>query len=206
VDKAIVTEVPEAAARIAAMFDDSVETKRRASSVLAPAAARAAALMSEALQGGHKILSCGNGGSAADSQHFAAELVNRFETSRRALPAVALTTDSSTLTSIANDSGYDRVFSRQVEALGAPGDVLFAITTSGASANVTDAIRAAHENGMRVVLMNGKDGGAAATAICPADIELRVPSDSTARIQEVHLLIIHCLCDCIDRAFETETS
>ena len=205
-DKAIVTEVPEAVARIAAMFDDSVETKRRASSVLAPAVAGAAVLMSEALQSGHKILSCGNGGSAADSQHFAAELVNRFETDRRALAAVALTTDSSTLTSIANDSSYDRIFCRQIEALGAPGDVLFAITTSGASANVTEAIRAAHENGMRVVLMNGKDGGAAAAAIRPADIELRVPSDSTARIQEVHLLIIHCLCDFIDKVFETETN
>lgn len=199
-------EGSDAVARIAAIFDDSVETKRRASSVLAPAVASAAALMSEALRSGHKILSCGNGGSAADSQHFAAELVNRFESHRRALPAVALTTDSSTLTSIANDSSYDRIFSRQVEALGAHGDVLFAITTSGTSANVTKAIQAAHENGMRVVLMNGKDGGAAAAAIHPADIELRVPSDSTARIQEIHLLIIHCLCDFIDKVFETETN
>jgi D-sedoheptulose 7-phosphate isomerase len=205
-DKTVVTKVPDAVARIAAIFDDSAETKRRASSVLAPAVASAAALMSEALESGHKILSCGNGGSAADSQHFAAELINRFEASRKALAAVALTTDSSTLTSIANDSSYDRIFSRQIEALGAPGDVLFAITTSGASANVIEAIRAAHETGMRVVLMNGKDGGAAATGIRPADIEIRVPSNSTARIQEVHLLIIHCLCDFIDKVFETETS
>jgi D-sedoheptulose 7-phosphate isomerase len=198
------TELSQAVARIAAIFDDSVETKRRASSVLAPAVARAAALMADALESGHKILSCGNGGSAADSQHFAAELINRFESERGALAAVALTTDSSTLTSIANDYSYDRIFSRQVEALGAPGDVLLAITTSGTSPNITAAIRAAHEKSMRVVLLDGKDGGAAADAIRPADIELRVPSESTARIQEVHLLIIHCLCDFIDKVFDTE--
>lgn len=199
------TEIPQAVARISAIFDDSVETKRRASSLLAPAVASAGALIADALRSGHKVLSCGNGGSAADSQHFAAELINRFETERRALAAVALTTDSSTLTSIANDYSYDRIFSRQIEALGAPEDVLLAITTSGASPNVADAIRAAHEKGMRVVLMDGKDGGAAAAAIRPTDVELRVPSNSTARIQEVHLLIIHCLCDFIDKAFDTET-
>ncbi len=198
------TEIPQAVARISAIFDDSVETKRRASSLLAPAVASAGALIADALRSGHKVLSCGNGGSAADSQHFAAELINRFETERRALAAVALTTDSSTLTSIANDYSYDRIFSRQIEALGAPEDVLLAITTSGASPNVADAIRAAHEKGMRVVLMDGKDGGAAAAAIRPTDVELRVPSNSTARIQEVHLLIIHCLCDFIDKVFEME--
>lgn len=198
-------KIPEAVARIAAIFDDSVETKRRASSVLAPAVASAASLIAGALESGHKILSCGNGGSAADAQHFAAELINRFETKRKALAAVALTTDSSTLTSIANDFSYDWIFSRQIEGLGAPGDILLAISTSGASPNVTGAIRAAHEKGMRVVLMDGKDGGAAAAAIRSDDIELRVPSESTARIQEVHLLIIHCLCDFIDKAFETET-
>jgi len=200
-----VTEMQQAVARIAAIFEDSAETKRRASDVLAPAVASAAELMADALSNGRKILSCGNGGSAADSQHFAAELVNRFESERKGLAAVALTTDSSTLTSIANDYSYDRIFSRQVEALGAPGDILFAISTSGSSANVVEAIRAAHEKNMRVVLMDGKNGGAAAAAIRPADIELRVPSESTARIQEVHLLIIHCLCDFIDKAFETET-
>ncbi len=198
------TEIPQAVARISAIFDDSVETKRRASSLLAPAVASAGALIADALRSGHKVLSCGNGGSAADSQHFAAELINRFETERRALAAVALTTDSSTLTSIANDYSYDRIFSRQIEALGAPEDVLLAITTSGASPNVADAIRAAHEKGMRVVLMDGKDGGAAAAAIRPTDVELRVPSNSTARIQEFHLLIIHCLCDFIDKVFEME--
>lgn len=198
------TEMPQAIARISAIFDDSVETKRRASSLLAPAVASAGALIADALRSGHKVLSCGNGGSAADSQHFAAELINRFETERRALAAVALTTDSSTLTSIANDYSYDRIFSRQVEALGAPGDILLAITTSGASPNVAEAIRAAHEKDMRVVLMDGKDGGAASAAIRPTDIELRVPSNSTARIQEVHLLIIHCLCDFIDKVFEME--
>lgn len=200
-----VTEMQQAVERISAIFEDSAETKRRASSVLAPAVAGAAALMADALVKGHKILSCGNGGSAADSQHFAAELINRFETERKGLAAVALTTDSSTLTSIANDYSYDRIFSRQVEALGSPGDILFAISTSGSSANVTEAIHAAHEKSMRVVLMDGKNGGAAAAAIQPTDIELRVPSDSTARIQEVHLLIIHCLCDFIDKAFETES-
>ncbi len=200
-----VTKMQQAVERISAIFEDSAETKRRASSLLAPAVASAAALMADALRKGNKILSCGNGGSAADSQHFAAELINRFETERKGLAAVALTTDSSTLTSIANDYSYDRIFSRQVEALGAPGDILFAISTSGSSANVTEAIRAAHEKSMRVVLMDGKNGGAAAATIQPTDIELRVPSDSTARIQEVHLLIIHCLCDFIDKAFETES-
>ncbi len=202
---AVVTKMQQAVERISAIFEDSAETKRRASSLLAPAVANAAALMADALRKGNKILSCGNGGSAADSQHFAAELINRFETERKGLAAVALTTDSSTLTSIANDYSYDRIFSRQVEALGAPGDILFAISTSGLSANVTEAIRAAHEKSMRVVLMDGKNGGAAAATIQPTDIELRVPSDSTARIQEVHLLIIHCLCDFIDKAFETES-
>lgn len=202
--KATLTPIPQSVARIAAIFDDSAETKRRASSLLAPAVASAAALMGDALESGHKILSCGNGGSAADSQHFAAELINRFETERRGLAAVALTTDSSTLTSIANDYSYDRIFSRQVEALGAPGDVLLAITTSGGSRNVIEAIRAAHEKDMRVVLLSGKSGGAAAAAMRATDVELRVPSDSTARIQEVHLLIIHCLCDYIDEVFKSE--
>ncbi len=204
-ERAGVTEMEQAVTRITAIFEDSAETKRRAASVLAPAVASAAALMAGALSKGGKILSCGNGGSAADSQHFAAELVNRFETERKGLAAVALTTDSSTLTSIANDYSYDRIFSRQVEALGAPGDILFAISTSGSSTNVVEAIRVAHEKNMRVVLMDGKNGGAAAAAIRPTDIELRVPSESTARIQEVHLLIIHCLCDFIDKAFDTET-
>lgn len=195
----------DARARIAAIFDDSVETKRRASSVLVPAIAEAASLLIDALRDGAKVLSCGNGGSAADAQHFAAELVNRFEAPRQGLAAVALTTDSSTITSIANDFSYDRIFGRQVEALGREGDVLLAITTSGASANVVEAIRTAHETGIQVVLMSGKSGGGAAAALSADDVEIRVPSDSTARIQEVHLLIIHCLCDLIDGAFERET-
>lgn len=200
------TEMSDAIARITAIFDNSVETKRRAAPVLAPAIASAAALIANALKNGHKILSCGNGGSAADAQHFAAELINRFETKRKALAAIALTTDSSTLTSIANDFSYDWIFSRQIEALGVSGDILLAISTSGASRNVTEAIGAACKKGMKVVLIDGKDGGAAAAAMRPTDIEIRVPSDSTARIQEVHLLIIHCLCDFIDKVFETETN
>ena len=145
------------------------------------------------------MLTCGNGGSAADAQHFSSELLNRFERERKGLAAVALTTDSSTLTSIANDYSYEQIFSKQVLALGNQNDVLLAITTSGNSTNVSAAITAAHEIGMSVVTLSGKDGGNIPTALKNQDIEIRVPSQSTARIQEVHLLILHCLCDLIDR-------
>ena len=144
------------------------------------------------------MLSCGNGGSAGDAQHFSSEMVNRFERERPGLPAVALTTDSSTLTSIANDYDYSRVFARQIEALGQPNDLLLAISTSGHSSNIKAAIEAAHEREMGVVALTGRDGGDAAKLLRPGDVELRVPSDSTARIQEVHLLVIHCLCDLVD--------
>ena len=152
-----------------------------------------------ALQAGHKILSCGNGGSAADAQHFSSELLNRFEMERPALAAIALTTDTSTLTSIANDYAYDRVFARQIEALGQAGDILLAISTSGNSSNVSEAIDTAHHKGISVVALTGRDGGQIAGQLSDNDVEIRVPSDITARIQEVHLLTIHCICDQIDK-------
>jgi len=155
-------------------------------------------MLADCLDRGGKILSCGNGGSAADAQHFAAELLNRFEIERPPLAAVALTTDSSTLTSIANDYAYEDIFAKQVTALGKPGDILLAITTSGNSANVTQAVHAAHENQLSIVVLSGCDGGELAGALNSDDIEIRAPATRTARIQEVHLLVIHCLCDLID--------
>ena len=183
--------------RVEAHFHESIAVKS-ASLALAPAIARAARLIAGALAGGGKALSCGNGGSAADAQHFSSELLGRFESERPSLPAVALTTDSSTMTAIGNDYGYERVFARQVHGLGSAGDVLLAITTSGNSPNVLEAVKAAHERRMRVVALTGRDGGALAAALGPDDIELRVPSNRTIRIQETHLLIIHSLCDLID--------
>lgn len=184
--------------RVQAHFRASMEVKAEAAETLAPLIPAAAALLVDVLRGGGKVLSCGNGGSAADSQHFASELVNRFEMERPGLAAVALTTDTSTLTSIANDYAYTEVFARQVRALGAKGDVLLAISTSGNSENVNRAVSAAHERGMRVLALSGRDGGSMARLLVPGDVELRVPAQSTARIQETHLLVIHCLCDLID--------
>ncbi len=160
--------------------------------------ARAVEVMVSALNGGHKILACGNGGSAGDCQHFAAELVGRFERERPGLAALALTTDSSILTAVANDYDYTRVFAKQVQALGQPGDVLLAISTSGNSANVIAAIEVAQRRGLFVVVLSGKGGGAMRALLRETDIELCVPADRTARIQEVHLLTVHCLCDGID--------
>ncbi|AOU99769.1 phosphoheptose isomerase [Acidihalobacter yilgarnensis] len=177
----------------------SIDTKTRAAQILAEPIEAAARRMTYALVGGHKILSCGNGGSAGDAQHFSSEMLNRFERERRGLPAIALTTDTSTLTSIANDYSYDQVFARQLRALGAPGDLLLAISTSGNSANVVEAARAAQELGMHVIALSGRGGGALHEVLTGEDIEICVPSESTARIQEVHLLVIHCLCDLIDR-------
>lgn len=188
-------------ARVAELFEQSIETKRRSAEGLAPVIARAGEVMAKTIAGGKKILSCGNGGSAADAQHFSAEMLNRFERERPALPAIALTTDTSTLTAIANDYHYDEVFAKQIRALGLPGDVLLAITTSGNSGNVVTAIEAAHGRGMTVILLSGRDGGRAAATLGSGDIEVRVPADSTARIQEVHLLALHCLCDIVDRHF-----
>ena len=171
----------------------------------APIAAAAEA-MTATLRAGGKIMACGNGGSAADAQHFAAELLNRFEMERAPLAAVALTTDTSTLTSIANDYHYDLVFAKQVLALGRPGDVLLAISTSGNSPNVLAAMQAAQSKGVRVVALTGKEGGKMATALKPDDLHLCVPADRTARIQEVHLLVLHCLCDGIDTLLPGETT
>ena len=184
--------------RIAAHFTESADLKRAAAAVLTEPLARAADIMVEALRGGGKILACGNGGSAADAQHFAAELVNRFEMERPPLAAVALSTDTSSLTSIANDYAYLQVFSKPLRAIGRRGDVLLAITTSGNSANVIDAVQAAHELGIRVVALTGNGGGKMSAALRPEDAHLCVPHKKTARIQEVHLVCIHCLCDAID--------
>lgn len=180
-------------------FDDSIETKQEARDLLADTIAGAADTITRALLAERRILCCGNGGSAGDAMHFAAELVNRFEMERPGLPAIALTADTLTLTAIANDYSYDQVFSRQVQALGGPGDILLAISTSGSSQNVINAAATAHDRGMRVVALNGRDGGALGRVLGSDDIEVRVPAESTARIQEVHLLILHCLCDLIDR-------
>jgi|SRR5690554_7407793 len=185
--------------RIRQMFVDSMEAKMAAAEVLPELIEAAGQRMVEALLNGGKILTCGNGGSAGDAQHFSSELLNRFERERPALPAIALTTDSSTLTSIANDYSYNEVFSKQIRALGNPGDILLAVSTSGNSANVVQAIQAAHDKGLTVVALTGKEGGKMAPLYTGADVEIRVPSDSTARIQEVHLVIIHALCDFIDQ-------
>ena len=179
-------------------FAESIATKQTAAEQLVESIAAAGRVISDALLDDGKILSCGNGGSAADAQHFSSELLNRFEMERPGLPALALTTDSSTLTSISNDYSYEEVFSKQVRALGKPQDVLLGISTSGNSENMIRAIAAAHERGMKVVALTGRDGGRMAGIFAEGDVEIRVPATRTARIQEVHLLIIHCLCDLID--------
>lgn len=185
-------------ARIQDNFHESIATKEKAVDVLTAPIAHAVEKMVACLVGDHKILACGNGGSAADSQHFAAELLNRFEMERPGLAAMALTTDTSTLTSIANDYDYDLIFAKQVRALGHAGDVLLAISTSGNSANVIEAIHAAHEKQMTVVALTGKDGGQINDLLDARDVHICVPASRTARIQETHLLVLHCLCDGID--------
>lgn len=184
--------------RIRAHFTDSAQLKLAAVDVLAPQIARAAALMTECLLGDGKILACGNGGSAADAQHFSAEMVGRFERERPELPAISLTTDTSILTAIANDYDYVQVFAKQVRALGGAGDVLLAISTSGNSGNVVAAVDAAHERGMRVVALTGKGGGRIGELLTADDVHICVPHTVTARIQETHILSIHCICDVID--------
>jgi len=185
-------------ARIEKHFRDSARLKLDVLADLSAPIALAADRMVQCLLGEGKILACGNGGSAADAQHFAAELLNRFEVERPGLAAVALTTDSSTLTSIANDYAFVQIFSKQVRALGHGGDVLLAISTSGNSPNVLEAVEAAHERDMSVVALTGRDGGRIAQALGTQDVLLNVASPSTARVQEVHILILHCLCDAID--------
>ncbi len=185
--------------RIRENFEESIAVKRRTLGSASAAIARAAGIVTDCLLDGRKVLACGNGGSAADTQHFASEMINRYETERPGLPAVALTTDASTLTSVANDAHFDEIFSRQIEALGQPGDVLLAITTSGHSRNLLRAVQAAHGRDMSVIALSGRDGGALATLLEERDVEIRVPGTSTARVQETHILVIHCLCDLVDR-------
>ncbi|MEX0963614.1 MAG: phosphoheptose isomerase [Pseudohongiellaceae bacterium] len=188
----------ELADRISQHFRDSIDVKQSSLGVLVEPIHQAGEAMVHCLLNNGKILSCGNGGSAGDAQHFSAELLNRFEKERPGLPAMALTTDSSTLTAIANDYSYEEIFSKQVSALGQAGDVLLAISTSGNSANVAAAMSAAKEREMISVVLSGNDGGTMAGLLTEQDIEIRVPSNRTARIQEVHLVVIHCLCDFID--------
>lgn len=189
---------------IKANFTESIQTKIAASETLPQVIAEAGQMMVEALIAGNKILSCGNGGSAGDAQHFSSELLNRYERDRPSLPAMALTTDSSTITSIANDYSYDEVFSKQVRALGQTGDILLAISTSGNSRNVIKAMEAALSRDMTIVALTGKDGGEMAGLLSSNDVEIRVPSSRTARIQEVHLLVIHNLCEVIDNTLFPE--
>ena len=184
--------------RITQHFEASAQLKLSTAQVLAPAIADAAQLMVNCLLADGKILACGNGGSAADAQHFSAELLNRFEMERPGLACIALTTDSSTMTSIANDFSFEQIFSKQVRALGRKGDVLLAISTSGNSLNVIEAIHAAHERNVHVVALTGRNGGKIGQLMTKQDVHICVGSDSTARIQEVHLLTLHCLCDAID--------
>ena len=184
--------------RVKKHFFDSIETKQKAAETMPEDIVRAINLMHQALTSEKKILACGNGGSAADAQHFAAELIGRFERERRELPAIALSTDSSILTAIANDYSYEVIFSKQVRALGQTGDVLLGISTSGNSANVIAAIEAAHLKGMSVIAFTGKDGGKIKNILKNSDVHLCVPAERTARIQETHLLLLHCLCDGVD--------
>jgi len=184
--------------RIRAHFSDSAQLKLSAVDALAPEIARAAEVLTDCLLADGKILACGNGGSASDAQHFAAELVGRFERERPELPAISLATDTSILTAVANDYSFEQVFAKQVRALGTAGDVLLAISTSGNSGNVIAAIEAAYAREMRIVALTGKGGGRIGAMLGPNDVNLCVPHDKTARIQEVHLLMIHCLCDAID--------
>ncbi len=184
--------------RINHLFTDSINTKQVNLPLITAPIKDAAEMMVNCLLEGGKILCCGNGGSAGDAQHFSSEMLNRFERERPGLPAIALTTDSSTLTSIANDYAYQEIFAKQISALGHPGDILLAISTSGNSLNVLRAMETAKEQQMKVVALSGRDGGELASLLHKEDREIRVDSPSTARIQEVHLLIIHCLCDLID--------
>ncbi len=184
--------------RIRQQFEESAQLKLRSAELLAEPLAQAIGAIANALSNGGKILACGNGGSAADAQHFSAELVGRFERERPELAAVALSTDSSILTAVGNDYGFEQVFARQVRALGQPGDVLLAISTSGGSPNVIEAVRAAQERDMLIVALSGKGGGKLSALLSDVDVHLCVPHERTARIQEVHLLLLHCICDGVD--------
>ena len=188
-------------ARVKQHFKASIETKQQAMEALSPSIVSAAEMICRSLDEGGKVLSCGNGGSAGDAQHFSSEMLNRFEKQRPGLAAIALTTDSSTLTSIANDYDYSRVFSRQVEALGKSNDILLAISTSGNSENVLQAVKTAQAQQLGVIALSGHDGGKLSALLNEQAIEICVAANSTARVQEVHLLVIHCICDLIDQQF-----
>ena len=192
------------AAHLRTHFEEGIELRRRMAETLPAQIARAGEALAAALKSGRKALSCGNGGSAADAQHFAAELVGRFERERPGLPAVALTTDTSALTAIANDYDYDRVFSKQVEALGNEGDVLLAISTSGNSKNVIEAMKAAQARKVAVIALTGRDGGAMGRMCGPRDFHIHVAHPRTMRVQEVHLLVVHCLCEVVDNVIYGE--
>lgn len=185
--------------RVAQSFLDSIHSLRSTLDQSIPAIVHAAECMARCLRDNGKILCCGNGGSAAAAQHFSSELLNRFEMERPGLPAMALTSDSSTLTSIANDYDYREVFAKQIQAIGRPGDVLLALSTSGNSRNITAAIQSAQESRMRIVALTGRDGGDAGRGLQPSDVEIRISVQATPRIQEVHLVVAHCLCDLIDQ-------
>ena len=193
------SEFSQAEARVAELFQQSAALKAKLATEMATPVANAAECIANAILEGNKVMSCGNGGSASDAQHFSGEMLNRFEMERPGLPAIALSTDCSTLTAIGNDYSFSEIFSKQVQALGQPGDLLLAISTSGNSANIVKAIQAAHNREMTVLALTGREGGEIATLLNETDIELRVSSNSTPRIQEVHILIIHSLCDLIDR-------
>ena len=184
--------------RIVGHFEESAQLKLVSADLLAPAIAEAAAMIVAALLDDKKVLTCGNGGSAALAQYFAARMLNRFDMERPGLATISLSADNSTLTSIANDSHFSQVFSKQIMALGQPGDILLAMSTSGNSQNVLDAIVAAHERGMSVVAFSGGDGGSLMELLIPQDIHIGVPHENTARVQEMYLLVLHCLCDSID--------
>ncbi|MCK5829394.1 MAG: phosphoheptose isomerase [Methylococcales bacterium] len=184
--------------RVINHFSDSIQIKQVAMTSLSELITYASQKIVESLVNDKKILACGNGGSAGDAQHFSSEMLNRFERERPALPAIALTTDTMTITSVANDYNFDEVFSKQLRALGQPGDILLVYTTSGNSSNIINAVKTAHDKELTIIALTGKDGGTLASILNESDIEIRVPSESTARIQEVHLLITHCLCDLID--------
>ena len=186
------------AQRIQQHFIDSADLKYQAAQVLSTPIAAAVQAMLACVTSGCKVLACGNGGSAADAQHFSAEFVGRYERERPELAAIALTTDTSILTAVGNDYGYDHIFSRQVRALGQPGDVLLAISTSGNSSNVLAAIEAAHAREMVVVALTGRGGGRLAAVLKDTDVHICVPNERTARIQEVHILALHCICDAVD--------
>jgi len=185
--------------RIINHFSDSIQTKQDSMASLCELIEFASQKIVESLVNDKKVLTCGNGGSAGDAQHFSSEMLNRYERERPALPAIALTTDTLTITSIANDYHFDEVFTKQLRALGQAGDILLVYTSSGNSSNILSVVKAAHDKGLSVIALTGNDGGALAPLLNETDIEIRVPSESTARIQEVHLLITHCLCDLIDQ-------